>query len=138
MNNEKCLNCIEKKRCRDSYTSWIFFIVGIIATIAVRLVTVVSHANPVYGKIAWYVGISGFCVFFMYKFKLTRQRAKLIRQQDIVNKINHNKQLTNQDYMLISGILCSLSSKKDRINYFLIFALSALALILAMYMDFIR
>ena len=133
--NDKCINCIEKKRCRDSYTSWIFFIIGLIATIAMRVVTVMMHMNPVYGKISWYIGIGGFFIFFMYKYKVTQGRYNLIKEHDIVYKIDQNKPLSREDYRVINGILCSLSAKKERINYFFIFVLSALALIVALYMD---
>ncbi|MFH2138197.1 MAG: hypothetical protein ABII88_06765 [Candidatus Omnitrophota bacterium] len=138
INNKNCINCQERGRCRDSSLSWIFFIIGIIATIAMRIVTVLMHINPVYGKIAWYVGVSGFFVFFMYKFMINQARSKLIEKQNIVNKINKGKHLGKKDYKLISEILCSLNSKKDRINYFFIFLLSAVALIIAGYIDFLK
>lgn len=70
MKNTKCLNCVEYKRCRDSYVSWIFFAIGLVATIAMRVVTVLIHMSPLYGKIAWYIGVGGFFVFFIYKFRI--------------------------------------------------------------------
>ncbi len=138
MKNKECTNCAEYKRCKDNHTSWIFFIIGIVATISLRVVTVLIYINPLYGKIAWYVGVGGFFIFFVYKFKVTQTRAKLINQQNIVNKIRQEEQLTKEDYSLIGNILCSISSNKDRINYFFIFVLSALALIIALYFDFVK
>ena len=138
MKNEKCVSCIEYKRCRDSYTSWIFFTIGLIATVAIRAVTVLMHMNPVHGKIAWYTGVSGFFLFFVYKFRVNQARSKLINQRNLVDKVNNQKQLTREDFDTISSLLCALSSKKERINYFFIFGLSAIALILAIYIDFIK
>ena len=138
MKNKKCINCEEYKRCKDDNTSWIFFIIGIVATIAMRVVTVLIHINPFYGKISWYIGVGGFFVFFVYKFKVTQTRSKLINQQNLVNKIRQKEQLTKEDYTLVENILCSISSNKDKINYFFIFVLSALALILALYFDFVK
>ena len=138
MKNKECTNCAEYKRCKDNHTSWIFFIIGIVATISLRIVTVLIYINPLYGKISWYVGVGGFFIFFVYKFKVTQTRAKLINQQNIVNKIRQEEQLTKEDYSLIGNILCSISSNKDRINYFFIFVLSALALIIALYFDFVK
>lgn len=138
MKDEKCIDCIEYKRCRDSYTSWLFFIIGLIATIAIRVVTVLVHVNPLYGKIAWYIGVGGFFVFFIYKFKVNQVRAKLINQRNLVDKIVNQKQLTKEDFNLMSAILCALSSKKERINYIFIFGLSAIAIVLAIYMDFFK
>ena len=138
MKNKKCENCIEGKRCRDSRVSWIFFIIGLVATIAIRAVTVLMHLNPVYAKVAWYIGVGGFFLFFVYKFRVNQVRSDLIAQQELVDKISRRQQLTEENYNLVSAILCSLSSRKERINYFFIFGLSAVALLLAVYMDFIK
>lgn len=135
---KKCIGCSEYKRCRDSFTSWIFFIVGLAATVAIRVVTVLIHVDPIYAKIAWYAGVGGFFIFFVYKFRVNQARAKLIDQQGLADKINDKEQLTEDDYSLIGVILCALSSRKERVNYFFIFFLSALALLLAIYMDFLK
>lgn len=135
---KKCVDCIEYRNCQESFSSWIFFIIGIIATIAVRVVTVLIHISPIYAKIAWYIGIIGFFVFFMYKFKVTRSRAKIISEHGLADKINQIQKLTRDDYGLIGAILCGLSSKKEMINYMFIFGLSAIAVMLALYMDFMR
>lgn len=136
--NKRCATCIEYKRCKDSHTSWLFFILGLVATIAMRAVTVLMHMNPVYGKIAWYIGVGGFLAFFVYKFRVSQTRSQAISRNNLVDKINQQQQLTEEDYSLIGAILCGLSSKKERINYFFIFGLSAIALVLAIYMDFFR
>lgn len=135
---KECASCIEYRNCRDSFASWFFFIVGIIATVAIRVVTVLIHLDPIYGKIAWYTGVGGFFIFFIYKFKVGQARAKLIKERELVDKINNKKELAQEDYAAIGAILCGIGSKKERINYFFIFALSALALVLALYMDFFR
>jgi len=138
MKNRGCIGCTEERRCRDSGISWLFFVIGLIATIALRVVTVLIHVNPVYGKTAWYIGVGGFFTFFIYKFRVAQARSRSITKRGLVNKIEHQKELTKEDYGLLKDILCSLSSNKERINYFFIFALSAIAIILAIYFDFIR
>ncbi|MFH1784023.1 MAG: hypothetical protein ABH868_03905 [bacterium] len=134
----KCVNCSEYKNCKDSFSSWIFFLVGIIATIAIRIVTVLIYVNPLYGKIAWYIGVGGFFIFFMYKYRVNSARSKLIEEKNLVAKINNQKELSGEDYSLIGNILCGLSSKKETINYIFIFGLSAVVLLLAIYIDFIK
>lgn len=135
---KKCLNCSEYKNCRDSFTSWIFLIIGMVATIALRVVTVLIYVKPIYGQIAWYIGVSGFFIFFVYKFMIDRARYKLIVRKGLMDKIVHGDQITEDDRQLINSILCSLDSNKDRINYFLIFFSSAVALIIALYFDFLK
>ncbi|MFC1576577.1 hypothetical protein ACFL3J_02790 [Candidatus Omnitrophota bacterium] len=138
MKKRTCSTCAEYKNCKDSFAAWIFFIVGLTATLAIRVVIVLIHVNPVYAKLAWYVGILGFFSFFLYKFRINHARAKLISSQGLVQKLNNKKKLEDDDYELMGNILCGLTSKKERINYFFIFALSAVAIILAIYMDFIK
>ncbi len=135
---KKCIDCSEYNDCKDSFSSWIFFIIGIVATIAIRVVTVLIHMDPIYAKIAWYIGIGGFFIFFIYKFRISLNRTRAINKQNIVDKINNMKQLMKEDYGVVSAILCGLSSRKETINYIFIFGLSAKALILAVYMDFLR
>lgn len=109
-----------------------------VATIAIRVVTVLIHLKPIYGQIAWYVGVAGFFVFFVYKFRVERARYKLIVKRGLTEKIARGDAIEEDDRRLIGSILCSLSSNKDRINYFLIFFSSAVALIIALYFDFLK
>jgi len=109
-----------------------------VATIALRVVTVLIYVRPIYGQIAWYVGVAGFFIFFVYKFKIDRARYRIIVKRGLMDKISRGDEITEDDRRIIGSILCSLSSNKDRINYFLIFASSAVALIAALYFDFLK
>ncbi len=131
----KCKGCSQREHCQDSWVSWVFFFVGILATIAIRLVTVLGDHDPVYGKIAWYIGVVGFFVFFVYKFKVDGVRSKLIRQADLIEKMNKREELKEEDYQIASSVFCSLSSNKDLINYFIIFTTSIIAFLFALYID---
>jgi len=138
MNNQKCINCAEYKKCKESSLSWVFFIIGLIATIAIRAVMVLVHIDPVYGQIAWYVGISGFLIFFVYKFKVEHARSQLIKKSNLVHKISEGGVIEKGDRELIGSLLCALSSSKDKINYLVIFISSAVAITIAIYLDFLR
>jgi hypothetical protein len=138
MPNRTCVNCQELKRCQESRASWIFFIIGMISTIAVRIVTVLAHFNPLYGIIAWYVGVLGFFFFFVYKYRVDRARYRLIVKSGLREKIKQGEAIAKKDRELLGSILCALSSNKDRINYLLIFISSALAILAAVYLDFIK
>ncbi|MFA5088691.1 MAG: hypothetical protein WC552_06615 [Candidatus Omnitrophota bacterium] len=135
---EKCVNCPDRRRCQDSRISWIFFVIGLVATVAIRVVTVLMHIHPLYGKISWYVGVGGFFVFFVYQFKIYQQMADRIDRSRLEEKINSNQELMPDDRLLVAAIICRLKSKKERINFFFIFAVSAVALLVAVYYDFIQ
>lgn len=136
MEDKKCLNCGQHKNCKDMHASWVFVAIGMVATVSIRAVTLLMHFNPIYGKIAWYVGVGGFLIFFIYKFKISQGRAKLIIQKGLIDKIANQKLLAKDDYKNVEELLCSLVSKKERVNYLFIFILSAVALLFAIYMDF--
>lgn len=102
------------------------------------MVTILMHANPFYAKVAWYIGVGGFFLFFVYKFRINQARHNAISQRRLLDKINLKEKLSQEDYDLLGAILCALSSRKERINYMFIFALSALALLFAIYIDFFK
>ncbi|NQT23452.1 MAG: hypothetical protein HQ579_08480 [Candidatus Omnitrophica bacterium] len=138
MENNKCKNCIEQRNCSDSFASWIFFIVGLVAAIAIRAVTLLEHVDTLYSKIAWYVGVSGFFLFFIYKYSINMKRSRFIREKELLKKMETNESLSSEDTQHIRSILCAISSKKETLNYLIIFILSAIAIVFALYMDFFR
>lgn len=136
--DKRCKKCEGLKSCRDEQTSWFFIIIGFISTIAVRVVTVLMDISPFWGKASWYVGVAGFFIFFLYKFKVFKDRSSLIDSAQLMDKVNGSKPLTETDYEILSVILCKIRSNKERINFLFIFAVSGIALLLAVYVDFIK
>ncbi len=137
MKNPRCLNCKANKICRDENISWFFIIIGFISTVAIRVVTVLMDIDPVIGKAAWYIGITGFSIFFMYKYKVFKDRGTLIDKMKLLEKVNGRADLKEDDYEVLSIVLCEIRSNKERINFLFIFIVSALALLAAVYSDFI-
>lgn len=137
MTNPRCLNCKANKICRDENVSWVFIIIGFVSTVAIRIVTVLMDIDPAAGKAAWYIGITGFSIFFMYKYKVFKDREKLIDKMKLLEKVNDRAALKEDDYEVLSIILCEIRSNKERINFLFIFIVSAMALLVAVYFDFI-
>lgn len=133
--DKKCFNCDSFKTCKKETHAWFFIIIGFIATIAIRIVTLLMKINPIYGKSAWYVGIIGFTIFFIYKYQAFKSRGKLIENHQLLEKLDQNKPLSPSDSRVISEILCNIKSNKERINYLFIFIASAIALALAIIFD---
>ena len=130
--------CPEYKECKDTVTSWLFFVTAIIATIAMRVIGPLDLLDPIYGKVAWYIGVTGFFIFFLYKFIIDHKRSQLIKKQNLIQKVRQNKRFDKEDYSLMNAIMCGLISNKDKINFFFISAFSIIALVIALYFDFIR
>ncbi|MFH0839020.1 MAG: hypothetical protein V1893_02420 [Candidatus Omnitrophota bacterium] len=124
--------------CRESAASWLFLFVGLLATIAVRLVNVFLDFNPLWAKIFWYIGIAGFFIYFLYKFKKDRALQKELARIELTKRLSEHTALNAHDYSILTSIVCQLRSNKDMINYFFIFSTSALALCFGIYHDFIK
>ncbi len=133
-----CLNCAVKGECRESTVSWVYLFIGLIATLAVRLVNVVMDFSPFLAKSFWYVGIVGFFIYFLYKFNQSKSLGRRLKKSGLIKRISERQALTSHDYEVLKGILCQSKSRSDAINYFFIFFTSGLALIAGIYYDFIK
>lgn len=136
--NKRCIDCGERKRCSDTAASTFFFIIGLVAIVAVRAVTILAHVKPFYGQIAWYIGVLGFILYFAYKYKIDRSRAASIRQNGLIEKMMQGRSIEKEDREMIGAVLCAISSRKDSISYLMIFLSSAIVLVVAVYLDFIK
>ncbi len=132
-----CKGCALGKHCRDSASSWVFFFIAVVATVSVRLVNVMLHASEAWAKAFWYTGVIGFAVYFLYKFNLDVRLKKYLEKSRLQEKLNKQEKLTQDEYTALAGVLCSLRSRKEAINYFFIFFTSAVALFLGIYQDFL-
>jgi hypothetical protein len=135
---KKCKACVNRQHCHEDITSWIYFIIGLISIVAIRVVVFFDATQPLYGKIAWYIGVVGFLLFFLYQYKVAKQKTRLINDHDLLAKMNDPRSLSTGDYERIRVLLCSLTSFKDKVNFAFIFIVSALSLVWAVYVDFIR
>lgn len=133
-----CYDCFKLKTCKESAVSWVLFFIALIAVISLRAMNLVLDTNPVFAKSLWYIGVIGFFIFFVYKFRYDQILQRELDNTGLKDKLLNKKELSEHDREVLGTIICKLSSKKDKINYFFIFVSSALALALAIYVDFIR
>lgn len=133
-----CRNCDALKECQDSAFSWFFLFIGLIATIAIRAVNLVMDFSPFWAKLSWYIGVAGFLIYFLYKYRQHRAMRRFLISSDIAHKLKAGKAVSTDELKFLSSMLCALRSKNDVINYFVIFFTSGLALLLGIYQDFFR
>ncbi|MFC1623969.1 hypothetical protein ACFL28_01430 [Candidatus Omnitrophota bacterium] len=133
-----CHDCFKLKSCKEPVASWVFFFIALIAVVAIRAVNIVLNFNPTLAKILWYVGVVGFFIFFIYKFRYDQILHKELNKTGLKDKLLYKRELSGHDYEVLGTILCKLSSKKDKINYLFIFIFSGLALVLAIFVDFFK
>jgi hypothetical protein len=136
--NAKCRTCAAARACRDTAVSWVFLFIGLIATLAVRLVNLVTVLGPFWPKFMWYVGVAGFFLYFLYKFRQDMRVRQELKRSGIAEKLSRRETLTEKDYALAHAVLCRLKSRKDIINYLVIFISSGIVLFLAVIQDFVK
>jgi len=118
------------------YRKWMFAL-GIIATIAYRVIVVLNHYSPLAVQIAWYIGTIGFVWYFAHRYKVENRRDKLITDLDLVEKIRNRIPLNHEERNSLVYILKGLKTSLSKWNYVFIFVLSTLALVYGIIQDII-
>ncbi len=114
-----------------------FFWTGIIATLAYRIVIILTHVDPLWLKVSWYIGTIGFIIYFWHRYQISELRSNLIKQNQLAEKIARIETLSADDKESMEYIFKTLQSSKEKLNYIFIFVSSGLALLIGIYLDFI-
>ncbi|OGF24625.1 hypothetical protein A3H09_02425 [Candidatus Falkowbacteria bacterium RIFCSPLOWO2_12_FULL_45_13] len=116
------------------YRIWVF-IVGVIATIAYRLVVVLNYYSQFWVEVAWYIGTIGFIWYFAHRYRVENRRDKLIEKLELIKKMGANQSFKPEDKAALLYVLKSLETSLAKWNYIAIFLFSGLAMAYAMYVD---
>jgi hypothetical protein len=135
---KECKNCQVAQLCRDSAVSWVFLVIGLVATVSIRVVNLVLPFGIFWPKFFWYLGVGGFFLYFFYKFREDRKLRLKLEEYQIHDKLLLVQPLGTAEKEFLRVMLCRMRSHKDAINYFFIFTSSAIVLFLALYQDFIK
>lgn len=114
-----------------------YFWIGIIATVAYRIIVVLNNYTPLGVKIAWYIGTIGFVFYFAHRFRISAKRERMIKKYGLVEKINALPNLSAEEKSATDYVVRSLSSSLERWNYIFIFIASGMALTWGILDDFI-
>ena len=113
----------------------LIFIIGVIATIAYRIVIVLNHYSQLWVEISWYIGTIGFILYFGHRFNIENRRDKIIEKLNLIKKIETNQPFNPEDTTALLYILKSLDTSLAKWNYIAIFFFSFLAIAYALYID---
>lgn len=109
---------------------WIFFSIGILSAFAFRFIIVFHHINPEMVRTVWYIGVAGYTLFFFYRYEISRKRKKAINDFQLLSKISGGECLHGDDRKAAEYLFRSITKSKEDINYFVIFVLSVLTVII--------
>ncbi len=118
------------------YREWMFWL-GVIATVAYRIIIILNEYSSTAVKVSWYIGTIGFFWYFIHRFRVQKYRESLIKEKRLLEKIKEKKDLNDDDHDALVYIVKSIKSTKAEWNYFAIFILSGLALLYGIFQDFI-
>jgi len=122
-------------RLNSSVYRILIFIVGVIATIAYRIVIILNHYSQFWVEISWYIGTIGFIWYFAHRFNIENRRDNLIRKLQLIEKTQADQPFNSEDKTALLYILKSLDTSLAKWNYIAIFFFSFLAIAYAIYAD---
>ncbi|QQG50287.1 MAG: hypothetical protein HZB70_01760 [Candidatus Berkelbacteria bacterium] len=126
---------MEAPKPHSNFVRYLFFLCGIVATLAYRSIVIISDRELV--QLTWYIGTIGFIIYFLHRYQISQTRARLIVENDLEKKIE-SLDLTETDKGSLRYIFGTLRSTKEKWNSVVIFASSFVALLLGLYLDFWR
>src|SRR3989338_8387684 len=113
----------------------LIFMVGVIATIAYRLVIILNYYSQFWVEVSWYIGTIGFVWYFAHRFNIENRRDKLIEKLRLIEKIEVSQSIPAEDKTALIYVLKSLETSLAKWNYIAIFIFSGLAMAYAIYAD---
>ena len=113
----------------------LIFMVGVIATIAYRLVIILNHYSQFWVEVSWHIGTVGFIWYFAHRFNIENRRDQLIKKLNLVEKIQASQPFNAEDKTALLYILKSLGTSLAKWNYIAIFFFSGLAMAYAIYVN---
>ncbi|MDK2825493.1 hypothetical protein SAMN04488589_0029 [Methanolobus vulcani] len=112
-----------------------YFWLGLFSAVFLRLIIIADYYNGILSKALFYLGVLGYLVFFAHRYHVATRRVEVLRNLELLSKIESRTPLSEEDYHGLQYIMWSLSVSKERMNYLVIFAFSVIAIVLSLALD---
>ncbi len=112
-----------------------YFWIGLISAILLRLIIIADYYNGILAKALFYLGVIGYLLFFAHRYHIATRRVGVLKNLELLNKIENKTPLNEDDYRGLQYIMWSLSVSKERMNYLVIFGFSVVAIVLSLALD---
>jgi len=113
-----------------------FFLIGIIATFAYRIIIVLNIYSPRLVNFAWYVGTIGFIFYFWHRYRIQNKRERLVEEYNLIEVVKNSK-IKEKEKLALDYIVRTTLTSKSRWNSMFIMILSVVALIVGIVIDFV-
>ena len=112
-----------------------YFWLGMFSAVFLRLIIIADYYNGILSKALFYLGVLGYLIFFAHRYHVATRRVGVLRNLELLSKIENRTSLSEEDYRGLQYIMWSLSVSKERMNYLVIFAFSVIAIVLSLALD---
>ena len=113
----------------------LYFWVGLISATLLRAILIADHYSDFIARALWYLGVLGYIWFFAHRYHIAKRRFGVIKDLNLLGKIQTQEPLTEKDFEGLNYIMWSLSVSKERLNYLVILTFSIIAIILSLVLD---
>ncbi len=128
-----------KKKLPHTFPAYIiqgFLLIGIVSAFAFRSIVVFQRLEPAWVRPVWYMGALGYIGFFLYRYEITKKRKRVIKEYDLIGKVQANACLSEEEREAVTYLLSSIKKSREDINYLVIFILSILAILVDVMFSF--
>lgn len=105
-----------------------FFLLGVLSSVAFRLIIIFQKVKPGWVRPTWYFGVLGYMAFFIYRYYISWRRKRVIVRADIIDKLRRAKPISDDDRQAALYLLSSIQKSPEDWNHLAIFILSAVAI----------
>jgi hypothetical protein len=113
----------------------LYFWVGLVSAILLRVMIIADHYSAFYAKVIWYLGVAGYLWFFMHRYHIAKRRFSVINDLELLKKVRNQQNLSEKDVEGLNYLLWSLSVSKESSNYLIISVFSVLAIVLSLVLN---
>jgi len=115
-----------------------FFWAGIIATFAYRIIIFLNFYNPIWVKIAWYIGTVGFALYFWHRSSVQKKRKELVKEYGLEELVDQLPDDEGRRKEALEYLVRTSRTSKSNYNSLFIFWLSAFALVVGIIFDIFK
>jgi hypothetical protein len=105
-----------------------FFLLGVLSSVAFRLIIIFQKLHPGWVRPTWYFGVFGYMAFFIYRYYISSRRKRVVAHSEIIRKLECGGPLSDEDRQAALYLVGSIQESPEDWNYLAIFILSAVAI----------
>ncbi|MDH3394226.1 MAG: hypothetical protein OEL66_09465 [Desulfobulbaceae bacterium] len=124
----------QKPQTVSPFVISLFFVIGLVSAFSFRVLIVFVYLKPEWFRPTWYVGIVGYTIFFLYRYRISQKRKKAVAEYNLIEKLEQETTLLSDDRQVLIYLLSSIRKSRENINYLFIFVLSLLAVVLDIFL----